>query len=103
MPAPGNRRRTIKSAHTVPKIVFSGTQIAAMMSVSLNACTVFGSVSECHRCSPPLSNARQKTIMSGPISTISRYPRATNRSANLGTFVPRCEEAQAADREQQRE
>ncbi len=36
-PFPGKARRTIASAHTIPKTVFTGTAIAVMISVSLNA------------------------------------------------------------------
>ena len=56
----------------MPKTVFSGTAIAVMISVSLNACTVFGSVSDSQRCPAPRSNERQKTIESGASSTTSR-------------------------------
>src|SRR5258707_6119581 len=102
-PAAGKRRRTIASAQTTPKIAFSGTAITAMISVSLNACTVLGSLSVFQSVPAPLSNARTQTIVSGPSRTASRYPSARNRRTYLRTLVPRCEEAQAADREQQRE
>ena len=46
--------------------------IAAMISVSLNACTVFGLLSVSHSVPAPLSNARTKTIASGPSSTSTR-------------------------------
>ena len=41
-PLPGKRRRTIASAQTIPKTVFTGTAIAVMISVSLNAWIVSG-------------------------------------------------------------
>jgi len=43
-----------------------------MISVSLNACTVFGSLSVFQSVPVPLSNARTKTIDSGPSSTANR-------------------------------
>ena len=41
-PLPGNDRRTMARAHTIPKTVFTGTAIAVMISVSLNAWIVSG-------------------------------------------------------------
>ena len=41
-PLPGNVRRTIASAQTIPNTVFTGTAIAVMISVSLNAWIVSG-------------------------------------------------------------
>jgi hypothetical protein len=69
---PGNLRRTIASAHTTPKTVFTGTAIAVMMSVSLNAWTVSGSVKVSHTGAKPWSKVRQKTIASGPTRTAMR-------------------------------
>ena len=43
--AAGTSRRTIASAQTMPKTVFTGTAIAVMISVSLNAWIVSGVVS----------------------------------------------------------
>ena len=48
------------------------TAMAVMISVSLNACTVFGSESVCQMFAAPPPNARQKTIESGPTRTSSR-------------------------------
>ena len=44
-PLPQNLRRTIASAQTIPNTVFTGTAIAVMISVSLNALSVSGVVS----------------------------------------------------------
>jgi hypothetical protein len=63
---PGNVRRTIASAHTIPKTVFTGTAIAVMISVSLKALIVSGFESAFHAASKPFSKVRQKTIDSGP-------------------------------------
>ena len=41
-PLPGKRFRTIASAQTIPKTVFTGTAIAVMISVSLKALIVSG-------------------------------------------------------------
>ena len=57
-PFPGNRRRTIRSAHTIPKTVLSGTAIAVMRSVSLNAWIVSGEESAFQAGSSPCSNVR---------------------------------------------
>ena len=57
-PLPGNRRRTITSAQTIPKTVFSGTAIAVMSSVSLNAWIVSGEESASQAGSKPSSNVR---------------------------------------------
>ena len=45
---PRNERRTMASAQTIPNTVFTGTAIAVMRSVSLNAWTVSGSESASH-------------------------------------------------------
>ena len=57
-PLPGNRRRTIASAQTTPKTVFTGTAIAVMISVSLNAWIVSGAESAFQAASKPCSNVR---------------------------------------------
>ena len=41
-PLPGNLRRTIASAQTIPNTVFTGTAIAVMSNVSLSALIVSG-------------------------------------------------------------
>ena len=56
----------------MPKTVLKGTAIAAMISVSLNACSVFGSVIASQAVPKPFSNVRQKTIASGPSRITSR-------------------------------
>ena len=79
----------------MPKTVFSGTAIAVMISVSLNACTVFGSVSESQRCPAPWSNARQKTIESGAEQHDQQVAERRRSAATyLRTLVPRREEAE---------
>ena len=69
---PGKRRRTIASATTIPKMVLSGTAIAASSSVTLNACPVSWSVSAVQALPAPSAYTRQKSIESGPSSTTSR-------------------------------
>ena len=71
-PLPGNRRRTIASAATIPNTVFSGTAIAVISSVSLNAFSASGDVIAAHAASVPFSNVRQNTIASGPIRIAAR-------------------------------
>ena len=57
-PLPGNRRRTIRRAHTIPKTVLSGTAIAVMRSVSLKAWIVSGEDSAFQAGASPSSNVR---------------------------------------------
>ncbi len=71
-PFPGNRRRTIASAQTIPKIVFNGTAIAVMISVFFSAPVVCESVSAFQTAPKPWSNVFQKSIESGPSRTTSR-------------------------------
>ena len=71
-PLPGNFRRTIASAQTMPKTVLIGTAIAVMISVSLSALIVSGVVSASHAGAKPSSKVRQKTIASGPTRMIAR-------------------------------
>ena len=69
---PGNLFRTIASAATIPKTVFTGTAIAVMISVSLKALIVSGVVSASHAGPKPSLNVSQKTIASGPTRMIAR-------------------------------
>ena len=71
-PLPGNRRRTIASATTIPNTVFSGTAIAVMISVFLKAIRLSWAVTARQKGPNPCSNVFQKTITSGPSSTIPR-------------------------------
>ena len=71
-PFPGKERRTMASAHTTPKTVFTGTAIAVMIRVSLNAWTVSGAESACHAGEKPCSDVRQKTSASGPTKIATR-------------------------------
>ena len=50
----------------MPNTVLTGTAIAVMISVSLNAWIVSGVVSASQAGPKPCSNVRQKTIASGP-------------------------------------
>ena len=72
IPLPGKRRRTIASAHTIPNTVLSGTAIAVISSVFLNAVRVSGVVTASQKGPKPCSNVFQKIIASGPSSTIAR-------------------------------
>ena len=58
IPLPGNRRRTIASAQTTPKTVFTGTAIAVMISVSLKAWIVSAELSASQAGEKPCSNVR---------------------------------------------
>src|SRR4051794_39833716 len=98
-PLPGKRRRTIARPTTIPKIVFSGTAIAAISIVSLNACSVSASVIADHALPIPSAQIRQKSIDSGPSKTTVKYDSAIV----LRTFMPRGESAEAADAEQDEE
>ena len=71
-PLPGNFRRTTARPHTIPNTVFTGTAIAVMISVSLNAWIVSGVVSASQAGPKPSSNVRQKTIASGPTRMTAR-------------------------------
>ena len=64
-PLPGTLARTIRSAQTIPKTVFTTTAIAVTMSVSLNAAIVFGSVIAAQAPSRS-SDVRHTIITSGP-------------------------------------
>jgi len=57
-PLPQKDFRTIASAHTIPNTVFTGTAMAVMISVSLNAWSVSGAVSASHAGAKPCSNVR---------------------------------------------
>ncbi len=69
---PANLLRTIASAQTIPNTVFTGTAIAVMISVNLNALIVSGVVSASQAGPKPSSNVRQKTIASGPTRMAAR-------------------------------
>ena len=69
---PGTRRRTRISAATTPKIAFSGTAMAVMMSVSWRACRASGVVTASHAAPIPSSNAFQKTSASGATRMTAR-------------------------------
>ena len=71
-PLPRNLRRTIASAQTIPKTVFTGTAMAVMIRVSLSALIVSGVVSASQAGANPSSNVRQKTIASGPTRITAR-------------------------------
>ena len=70
-PLPQNRFRTIASAQTIPKTVFTGTAIAVMINVSLNAWIVSG-VARASHAADASWNVRQKTMTSGPTRTTAR-------------------------------
>ena len=55
---PRKRPRTSASAAITPKIVFSGTAMSAISSVSQNAWTAAGVVIDCHTGSRPCSKVR---------------------------------------------
>ena len=57
-PLPGKRLRTIARAQMIPKTVLSGTAIAVMIRVSLNAWIVSGVESASQAASKPSSNVR---------------------------------------------
>ena len=71
-PLPRNFLRTIASAQTIPNTVFTGTAMAVMIRVSLNALSVSGVVSASQAGAKPSSNVRQKTIASGPTRITAR-------------------------------
>src|SRR5580765_7745859 len=102
MPLPGKRWRTIASAQTMPNTVFSGTAIAAIFSVSQNACFASGVVTESHAGPTPCSNARQKTSPTGMSRIAARY-RSTPTRRLILAIMPRRPAAERADQEQGRE
>ena len=55
---PRKRPRTSASAVITPKIVFSGTAMSAISSVSQKACTAAGVVIDCHTGARPCSKVR---------------------------------------------
>ena len=57
-PLPRKRRRTMASAQRMPNTVFSGTAMAAAISVTRNACSVLGSDNACQTGSSPCWNVR---------------------------------------------
>ena len=71
-PFPGNRRRTIASATTIPKTVFSGTAIAVISSVFLKAMRLSCALTASQKGPKPCWNVFQKIITSGPSRTMPR-------------------------------
>ena len=86
----------------MPKIVFSGTAMIAIVNVTWNAWIVSCAIRASHALVTPSLPIRQKIIDSGPTRIISKYMNATARSVSLrlSTFVPRGEPTHAADSEQ---
>ncbi len=62
---PRNLCRTSTSAQAIPKTVFSGTAIPAIMIVSQNACSASGVVTESIAWAMPSSNALKKIRTTG--------------------------------------
>ncbi len=69
---PRKSRRTIRSAMVMPKIVFSGTVIRVILSVSTSAATASGEVSEFHTGARPPENVCRTMIVTGTISRKAR-------------------------------
>ena len=78
------RRRTITSAHAMPKIVLSGTATAAISSDSDSALIAAGVVIQPQATPKPCSKVLKKTTTTGRISSASRYSSATVRNDQLG-------------------
>ena len=65
---PRKSRRTIRSAMVIPKIVFSGTVISVILSVSSRAATASGVVSASHTGARPPEKVWATMIPTGTIS-----------------------------------
>src|SRR5882757_4577800 len=92
--------RTSTSAVPTPKIVFSGTAIAAISNVSQKALTAAGVVIQPHAAPKPCSNVRKNTTPSGSSSNTPRYSRATVRNERVAGRLMRTATPQATDHEQ---
>src|SRR5437763_10875588 len=92
--------RTSASAEPTPKIVLSGTAIAAISSVSQNALTAAGVVIHPHATPNPCSNVRASTTPSGSSSSTPRYSSATPRSDSVAGRLMRTARPQAPDQRQ---
>src|ERR1035438_1097140 len=80
MAAARPRRRTSTSAQPTPKIVFSGTAIAAIRTDSQSALIAAGVVIQLQAVAKPCSNVRPNTTPTGSTSINPRYRSATVRS-----------------------
>ena len=69
-PLPGKLRRTMASAQTTPKTVFTGTAIAVMISVSLKAWTV---------------SAIESASQAGDEAVLERPPEDDRQRADAGS------------------
>src|SRR5436305_6462497 len=80
---PRNSRRTMRRAIVIPKIVFSGTTMSAILSVSSSALTASGSVIESQTGASPPEKVCVMIIPTGTIRSSAREASATNRSPYL--------------------
>ena len=72
MPRPGKRPRASASAVTRPKITFSGTTIATIVSDSEIAEMLAGVVTDSQNATNPSSNVRKRIIPSGTSTSTNR-------------------------------
>src|SRR6266516_6851717 len=86
----------------MPKIVFAGTAIAAMISVSFRACSASGVVTASHAGPKPCSNVRYKIKPTGATRRTPTYASDANRRTYL-PIVPRGAPAQPPDQQQHAE
>ena len=104
-PLPGKRLRTIASAQTIPKTVFTGTAMAVMISVSLNAWIVSGvrqrvpGGREAVLERPPEDDRERADEDDREVEERDAQPEAR---ASTPSVVPRREVTDRADREQRR-
>src|SRR5205807_5207550 len=92
--------RTSTSAQPTPKIVLSGTAIAAISSVSQNALTAAGVLIHPHATPNPCSKVLANTTPSGSSSRTVRYSSATVRNDSVAGRLMRTARPQPADQEQ---
>src|SRR5205807_6455674 len=92
--------RTRTSAQPTPKIVLSGTAIAAISSVSQNALTAAGVVIHPHATPNPCSNVLANTTPSGSSSSTPRYSSATVRSDRVAGRLMRTARPRPSDQQQ---
>src|SRR5947209_4730136 len=97
---PGTFPRTIASAQPTPKIVLSGTAIAAISSVSHSALIAAGVVIQPQAMPIPCSNVLNSTTPSGSSRISARYSSATVRSDSVAGRLMRTARPQSPDQRQ---
>src|SRR5437588_1623995 len=99
-PRPRALPRASTSAQPTPKIVLSGTAIAAIRTVNQNALTAAGVVIQSQAWLMPCSNVRMNTTPSGRRRSTPRYRSAAPRRERVAGRLSRTATPQPAKGEQ---